>query len=72
MIARLRRRIDFWILRQTTRAAERLWQSGNSGFVYLTELELAALREREGMPESLADATRRFWGALDQRVRSAE
>lgn len=72
MIARLRRRIDFWILRQTTRAAERLWQSGHSGFVYLTELQLAALREREGMPESLAEATRRFCDAMEQHVRSVE
>lgn len=69
MIARLRRRIDLWILRKTTRAAERLWQSGYSGFVYLTELQLAELRQREGMPESLADATRRFCSAMEQHAR---
>lgn len=67
-----RRRMDFLAYRLAFSAATRMWENGDSGFVYLLELHLRAMRERDGMPEMLASATELFHSEMEKHTEMAK
>jgi len=64
--------MDFLAYRLAFSAATRMWENGDSGFVYLLELHLRAMRERDGMPEMLASATELFHSEMEKHTEMAK